>query len=77
MSMKDEQVVMSNLAATLAARFDGVLPDGFQASATGTIVSLATPAEEALRDIDISLVLNHVNDLDTAVKVATWRQLIL
>ncbi|MGH3781697.1 MAG: hypothetical protein ACRDRO_14020 [Pseudonocardiaceae bacterium] len=72
--MKNEQV-MSTLAAALTARVDGVLPDGFRVSATGTIVSLSTPTEEALRDIDISLVLNHVDNLAAAVESAAWQVL--
>ncbi|HEX6405114.1 MAG TPA: hypothetical protein VF003_18465 [Pseudonocardiaceae bacterium] len=67
--------VMSSLAAALAARVDQVLPDGFQVSATGTIVSLSTPTEEALRDIDISLALNHVDNFSAAAAVAAWRVL--
>jgi len=66
---------MSTLATALADRIDRILPNGFQASATGTIVSLSTPAERALRDIDISLVLNHVDNLSDAAEAAAWQVL--
>ncbi|MGH3548934.1 MAG: hypothetical protein ACRDQU_12655 [Pseudonocardiaceae bacterium] len=65
---------MLTLASALAARVNRVLPDGFQASATGTIVSLSTPMEKDLRDIDISLVLNHVDNLSVAAEAATSRR---
>lgn len=40
---------MPALAAALAARADRVLPGGFRAKSVGTVVSLSTPTEEALR----------------------------
>ncbi len=67
---------MSTLAAALAATVGRVLPDGFQARATGTVVSLSTPSENDLRDIDISLVLNHVDNLDAAAETAAWQVLL-